>query len=277
MSTISAADVNKLRLQTGAGMMDCKKALTEAGGDFDAAIELLRKKGAKIAANRADRESKEGAVIAKVNADGTVGVIVSLNCETDFVAKNEGFVALAHQFADIALQNQAADVNALKAMPIGSLTISDALTEQIGKIGEKIDINRYEILKGENVVAYIHGANRLGVLVSLNKPRTEATALAGKDVAMQIAAMNPLAVDKEGVDATLVQKEIEIGKELARQEGKPDAMLEKIAMGRLNKFYEENTLLNQVFVKDSSKKISQMLDETEKGLTVTAFKRVSLG
>lgn len=277
MSTISAADVNKLRLQTGAGMMDCKKALTEAGGDFDAAIELLRKKGAKIAANRADRESKEGAVIAKVNADGTIGVVVSLNCETDFVAKNEGFVALAHQYAEIALQNQAADVNALKALQIGTQTISDSLTEQIGKIGEKIDINRYEILKGENVVAYIHGANRLGVLVSLNKARTEANAVAGKDVAMQIAAMNPLAVDKDGVDATLVQKEIEIGKELARQEGKPDAMLEKIAMGRLNKFYEENTLLNQVFVKDSSKKISQMLDETEKGLTVTAFKRVSLG
>lgn len=277
MSTISASDVNKLRQMTGAGMMDCKKALTESNGDFDAAVDYLRKKGAKVSAARADREAKEGAVIAKTNANHQTGVMVQLSCETDFVAKNEDFVKFANQLADMALANNCADVDALKALPMEGLTVGDKITEQVGKIGEKIDVVKYEIMHGENIVAYIHGANRLGVLVSLNKPSTEANAIAGKDVAMQVAALNPVAVDKGDVDPSMIAREIEIGKEQARAEGKPEAMLEKIAEGKLGKFYKESTLLNQEFVKDSSKTISQMLDGVEKGLSVVAFKRVALG
>ena len=274
--SITAADVNKLRQMTGAGMMDCKKALQETNGDFDGAVDFLRKKGTKIAASRADRDAKEGAIIAKVSADFKMGVIVQLSCETDFVAKNEDFVAFTHKLAETALAGKAADADALRAMPMDGLTVADKITEQVGKIGEKIDVVRYEIMEGDNIVPYIHAGNRLSVLVSLNHPHSEANFIAGKDVAMQIAALNPIAVDKDQVDQTTIDREIAVGMEQARAEGKPEAMLEKIAQGKLVKFYKDSTLLNQEFVKDSSKSISQMLDGIEKGLTVKNFKRISL-
>jgi elongation factor Ts len=274
--SISAADVNKLRQMTGAGMMDCKKALTETNGDFDAAVDFLRTKGAKISANRADRDAKEGAIIAKISTDGKLGVIVQLSCETDFVAKNEDFVAFTHKLAEIAIANHAASIDALKALPMDGLTVADKIIEQVGKIGEKIDVVKYEIVSGENVVPYIHAGNKLSVLVSLNLAPNDANFIVGKDVAMQIAALNPVAVDKDGVDQTIIDREIAIGMDQARAEGKAEAMLEKIAQGKLGKFYKENTLLNQEFLKDNSKTVAQMLDATEKGLTVSSFKRISL-
>ncbi|MFI5222503.1 MAG: translation elongation factor Ts [Bacteroidia bacterium] len=277
MTTISASEVNKLRQLTGAGMMDCKQALTETNGDFDAAIDYLRKKGQKVSAARADREAKEGAVIAKISVDKKTGVIVQLSCETDFVAKNEDFVKFANQIADLGLSSGSKDAAALKSLPFEGLTIGEKIIEQVGKIGEKIDVVKYEFLEGENIVAYIHGANRLGVLVSLNHAPSDANSVGGKDTAMQIAAMNPVAIDKNDVDPSVIEREIEIGKEQAKAEGKPEAMLEKIAQGKLGKFYKENTLLNQEFVKDGSKTIAQMLDGVEKGLSVVAFRRVALG
>jgi len=257
--------------------MDCKKALTETNGDFEAAIDYLRKRGAKVSAARADREAKEGAIIAKTSTDKRSGVIIHLTCETDFVAKNEDFVAFANKIADVALANKPSTLDALKALNIDGLPLSEKLTEQVGKIGEKIDVIRYELVEGNNIVAYIHGANRMGVLVSLSLPVNDNNAIAGKDVAMQIAAMNPIALDKDDVDPGIINREIEIGKEQARAEGKPDSMLEKIAQGKLGKFYKESTLLNQEFVKDNSKTIAQMLDGIEKGLTVKSFRRLALG
>lgn len=277
MSTITATDVNKLRQMTGAGMMDCKKALTESNGDFDGAVDFLRKKGAKVSAARADREAKEGAVIAKTTSDHKSGVIIHLTCETDFVAKNEDFVAFANQIADLALNNKPSSLEALKAIELNGLPLSEKLIEQVGKIGEKIDVINYALMEGENIVSYIHAANRLGVLVSLTASPSEANLVAGRDVAMQIAAMNPVALDKNDVDPSVVNREIEVGKEQARAEGKPEAMLEKIAQGKLAKFYKDSTLLNQEFVKDSSKTITQMLDVVEKGLSVKAYKRITLG
>jgi len=274
---ITAADVNKLRTLTGAGMMDCKKALTEANGDMEAAIDNLRKKGQKISASRSDRDAKEGAVIAQTSPDGKTGVIVSLNCETDFVAKNEDFVNFAKEITTLALVKQPDNLEALKALDLNGLSIADRLTEQVGKIGEKIDINSYEIIHAEGVAAYIHGHNRMGVLVAMNQTVNDAIAAAGKDAAMQVAAMNPIAVNQDGVDQETIKREIEIGKDQARAEGKPEEMLEKIALGKLNKFYKDSTLLNQEFVKDGSKTIAQMLDGQSKGLTITAFKRVALG
>src|SRR3954471_4392875 len=284
MSTlqISASDVNKLRQQTGAGMMDCKKALTETNGDFEAAIDYLRKKGAKVAASRQDRESNEGVVIARTSADGKRGVIIELNCETDFVAKNAEFIAFANAIANIAVESKFTSIDELYAQDIdlnegsGSIKIGDAIVEKTGKIGEKIGVSKYEVIEGEKVVAYIHGNYRLGVLVGLSKSVAGADE-AGKDVAMQIAAMNPVAIDKDGVDATVIERELEIAKEQIRAEGKPEEMVEKIAAGKLNKFYKDSTLLNQEFVKDSSKNVAQFLDTVDKGLTVTAFKRVALG
>ncbi|MFB0493917.1 translation elongation factor Ts [Mucilaginibacter sp. P25] len=282
MSTvqISAADVNKLRQQTGAGMMDCKKALTETNGDFEAAIDFLRKKGAKVAASRQDRESNEGVVIARTSEDFKTGVIIELNCETDFVAKNAEFIAFANEIANKAVEAKPASIEELYALEIDVETarvkIGDAIIEKTGKIGEKIGVSKYEVVNGEKVVAYIHGNFRLGVLVALSADGAGAEE-AGKDVAMQIAAMNPIALDKDGVDASVIERELEIAKEQIRAEGKPEAMVEKIAAGKLNKFYKDSTLLNQEFVKDSSKSISQFLDSVEKGLTVTAFKRVALG
>jgi len=278
--TISAADVNKLRQQTGAGMMDCKKALTETNGDFEAAIDFLRKKGAKVAASRQDRESNEGVVIARTSADGKRGVIIELNCETDFVAKNAEFVAFGNAIANVAVENNPASIEALSELYIDNeitkVKIGEAIIDKTGKIGEKIGISKYEIVEGEKVIAYIHGNFRLAVLVALSADATGADE-AGKDVAMQIAAMSPVAIDKDGVDATTIERELEIAKEQIRLEGKPEEMVEKIAAGKLNKFYKDSTLLNQEFVKDPSKNVAQFLSTVEKGLTVTAFKRVALG
>jgi elongation factor Ts len=282
MSTlqITASDVNKLRQQTGAGMMDCKKALTETNGDFEAAIDYLRKKGAKVAASRQDRESNEGVVIARTSADGKRGVIIELNCETDFVAKNAEFVAFANAIANEAVENNPADIEALNQLSIdvenSRFTIGEATIDKTGKIGEKIGVSKYEVVEGEKVIAYIHGNFRLGVLVALSANVAGADE-AGKDVAMQIAAMNPIAVDKDGIDATTIERELEIAKEQIRAEGKPEEMVEKISLGKLNKFYKDSTLLNQEFVKDPSKSVAQFLSTVDKGLTVTAFKRVALG
>jgi elongation factor Ts len=276
MSTISAADVNKLRQMTGAGMMDCKKALTESNGDFEAAVDFLRKKGAKVSAARADRDAKEGAIIAKTSSDRKLGIIIQLSCETDFVAKNEDFVKFANSIADLALAHKPATADALKALDMDGQPLSERLMEQVGKIGEKIDVVKYEIVEAANLVAYIHGANRLAVLVALNNEPTEANFVAGKDAAMQVAALNPAAVDKDGVDSTIIERELEIAKDQVRAEGKPENMIEKIAQGKLAKFYKESTLLNQEFVKDGSLTVAQMLEKAEKGLTVTLFKRVSL-
>lgn len=277
MSTISAADVNKLRQMTGAGMMDCKKALVESNGDFDAAIDFLRKKGQKISLNRADRAAKEGAVIALTSADRKTGVVVELNCETDFVAKNEDFVKFANELAQLALTHKPATAEALKALSIGGLTVEQRLLDEMGKTGEKMDVSKYEIVNGTNVVAYIHAGNRMGVLVEMNNEPSEANLMAGKDTAMQIAAMNPIALNEKEVPQETIAREIEVGKEQAIAEGKPAEMAEKIAQGRLNKFYKEYTLLNQEFVKDSSKSIAKMLSDAEAGLTVLSFKRVALG
>lgn len=278
MSTvqISAADVNKLRQQTGAGMMDCKKALTESNGDFEAAVDYLRKKGAKVAASRQDRDSNEGVVIAKTTADGKKGIIVEVNCETDFVAKNADFVAFAESIAAKAIENSPSSLDELTSQELNGTKISDLIIDQTGKIGEKIGVSKYEVVEADKVVAYIHGNYRLGVLVGFNQAGAGVDE-AGKDVAMQIAAMSPVGVDKNDVDARVIERELEIAKEQIRAEGKPEEMVEKIATGKLNKFYKEQTLLNQDFVKDSSKDVRKFLNEVSNGLTVTSFKRVVLG
>ena len=273
---ITAQEVNKLRQMTGAGMMDCKKALTEAEGDFEKAIDILRKKGQKVSASRADRETKEGTIVTHVSTDGSVGTLLSLTCETDFVAKNEGFVEFANNLLNVATKNNATSTEEILALPYESITVQEKIVEMTGKIGEKIEISHYIVVKGETVVPYIHSNGKLGVLVALTQ-KGAGVEEAGKDVAMQIAAMNPVAVDKDGVDATTIEREIEIGKDQARQEGKPEEMLEKIALGKLQKFYKENTLLSQAFVKDNSKTITQYLDGVSKGLSVNEFKRVSIG
>ena len=278
MSTvqITAADVNKLRQQTGAGMMDCKKALIEANGDFEGAIDYLRKKGAKVAASRQDRESNEGVVIAKTTANGKRGVVVEFNCETDFVAKNADFIAFANSIADLAIEKNPSSLEELINLELNGEKLSDTIISQTGKIGEKVGVSKYETITGEKVIAYIHGNYRLGVLVALSANPAKADET-GKDVAMQIAAMNPVAIDKTDVDAHTIERELEIAKDVIRAEGKPEEMVEKIAAGKLNKFYKDSTLLNQEFVKDSSKTVAQFLNDVDKGLTVTAFKRVQLG
>jgi elongation factor Ts len=272
---ITAADVNKLRQITGAGMMDCKKALTEANGDFDAAIDVLRKQGQKVAAKRADRDATEGLVIAKTTADGKRGVLVCVNCETDFVAKNADFTAMAERMADIALEKGLDSVDALKGAGYDSngLSIAEKLIEQTGVIGEKIDVSACEAVSAEFVYAYNHPGNKVASLVGLNKAGFETAA---KDVAMQVAAMGPVALDKESVPQNVIDKEIEIGKELAIQEGKPAEMAEKIAHGRLNKFFKESTLLAQEFIKDNKMTVEQYLKSQDKELTATGFKRHSL-
>lgn len=274
---ITAADVNKLRQMTGAGMMDCKKALEEANGDFEGAIDILRKKGQKVSASRAGRDAAEGAVAIAITPDNKTGVMVALNCETDFVGKNEEFIATANKFAAVALDKQPNSLEELLALELEGRPIQDHITDMVGKIGEKIEISSYEKLTGESIASYIHLNNKLGVLVALNKPAEGNVAEAAKDVTMQIAAMRPVALDKEDIATDLISREMEIAREQARAEGKPENMLDKIAEGKLNKFYKESTLLNQEFVKDNSKSIRQMLDSVEKGLTVTAFKRVEIG
>jgi elongation factor Ts len=274
--TISATDVKNLREQTGAGMMDCKKALAEANGDFEKAIEVLRLQGQKLSLKRADREAKEGVVLALVNADATKGVVVRVSCETDFVAKNEDFVTFTRHIANVALENFPADREALLALPFDATTaIGEKVTEHTGVIGEKIELADYAKIEAPLVTSYIHMGNRAGVIVGLNKAGNFVEA--GKDVAMQIAAMKPIAVDENGVSADVIEKEIEIGKELARQEGKPEEMLEKIAQGKLNKFYKENTLLPQAFVKDNKLSVGEYLKTFDKELTVTDFKHIKLG
>jgi len=258
-------------------MMDCKKALTEANGNFDEAIEILRKKGQKLSLKRADREAKEGVVLARVSDDNTKGVIVKLSSETDFVAKNEDFVNLAAAFADIALKNYPSDIDSLLALPYENITIGDKVTEQVGVIGEKIELASYEKIEGAQVVYYIHSGNKAAVLVALNQTG-DAAAEAGRNIAMQIAAMKPVAVDKDGVDQSIIEKEIEIGKEIARQEGKPEEMLEKIATGKLNKFFQEFTLLNQTYVKAEGKEtVKEYLAKVDKDLQVLGFRHITLG
>ncbi len=274
--TITAADVNKLRIKTGAGMMDCKKALTETNGDFEAAIDYLRKKGAKVSASRSDREAKEGVVIAKTTTDGKKGIIIELNCETDFVAKNADFVQFAQSVAALAIEKNPVSLEALLDLELNGTKLSEAINEQTGKIGEKIGVSKFEKVEAPKVVAYIHANYKLGVLVGLSAD-AQGVEEAGRDVSMQIAAMNPVAIDKGDVDASVIERELEIAKDVIRSEGKPEEMVEKIAQGKLNKFYKDNTLLNQEFVKDSSKTIAQMLDTVHKGLTVISFKRVQLG
>lgn len=274
---ITASDVNKLRQQTGAGMMDCKNALVEANGDFEAAVDILRKKGQKIAAKRGDNDAKEGVIIAQSSADGKTGVILALNCETDFVAKNDGYVAMVQSLVDIALAKLPATVEELKALPYDDrLSVEEKITEQVGVVGEKLDLSGYAVLNANFVVAYNHPGNQLATLVGLSSGTATDIVEAGRQVAMQIAAMNPIAIDKDGVDARTIEREIEVGKDLAIQEGKPADMAEKIALGRLNKFFQENTLLSQAFVRDNKMTVEQFLNSTEKDLTVTDFKRFSL-
>jgi elongation factor Ts len=273
---ITASDVNKLRQQTGAGMMDCKNALVEANGDFEAAVDILRKKGQKIAAKRGDNEAREGLIIAQSTNDGKSGVIVTLNCETDFVAKNDGYKNLVQSIVDIALEKLPSTVEELRSLSYDSkLSVDEKIIEQVGVIGEKLDLSNYAVIKADKVVAYNHPGNQLATLVGLNSG-SDVVEDAGRQVAMQIAAMNPIAINKDGVDARTIEREIEIGKELAIQEGKPSDMAEKIAMGRLNKFFQENTLLSQQFVRDNKLTVEQFLSSTESGLTVLDFKRFSL-
>lgn len=273
MAKITAADVNKLRKQTGAGMMDCKKALTEAEGDFEKAIDILRKKGQKVAAKRADREATEGCVLAASSDDNSFGAIVSLNCETDFVAKNADFVELTQSILDAALANKVASKDALLQTEVKGMKLEDKLTEQTGVIGEKLEIGAYEVVDSAFVASYIHPGNKLASLVGLTKEAPEA----GKNVAMQAAAMNPVALNRDEVDQTTVDRELELGKDQARQEGKPEEMLDKIAQGRLNKFFKENTLVDQAYIRDNKLSVSKYLQSEDKDLAITSFKRVGLG
>ncbi|HAE13427.1 MAG: elongation factor Ts [Chitinophagales bacterium] len=274
--TISAADVNKLRQLTGAGMMDCKKALTECGGDFDAAVDWLRKKGQKVSEKRADRDVNEGVAVALLNDDATSGIILALGCETDFVAKNDDYVNFARSIAELALANKPADKDALMNLDLNGMTVANAISEQVGKIGEKIEVTDYAAIDAASVVAYNHSNGKVSVLIGMNKAG-DAVAEIGKDVAMQIAAMNPIAIDKDGVPEDVKQREMEIGREQARAEGKPEQILDKIATGKLEAYYKDNTLLNQKFVKDNSKSIRDVLAGVDKELSVTAFKRIALG
>jgi elongation factor Ts len=274
---ISAADVNKLRQMTGSGMMDCKKALTEAGGDFEAAIDILRKAGQKVAAKRADNETNEGTVLIAISADGTNGKLVALACETEPVSKVADFTNLANALLASAVANDVADKDALLASTLADGRVAqEAMIELTGKIGEKITIAGYENVTADQVVSYIHSNNKIGVLVAFANVQGTDVKEVGKDIAMQITAMKPVALDKDGVDSATIEREIEIGRDQARQEGKPEAMLDKIAAGRLEKFYKESTLLSQQFVKDGSINIKQLLEQTQKGLTISSFKRVAL-
>lgn len=279
MSTvaITAAEINKLRQMTGAGMMDCRKALTETNGDFEAAIDWLRKKGAKVAALRGDREAKEGVVIAKTTADNKTGITVCVSCETDFVSKNADFVAFAQSIADAAVANNVKSIDELNSVTINGSKVADMVNDKLASIGEKIGITKFERVDAPYVSSYIHGANRIGVLVGLNK----ASAEAGKDVAMQIAAMNPVAIDESSVPATTIERERAIVTEQIRNDpkmaGKPDEMIGKIAEGKLKAFFKESTLVNQAFVKDNAKTVADYLKSVDGDLKVTDFKRVALG
>ena len=273
MTKISASDVGKLRRQTGSGMMDCKKALIEANGDFEQAVDILRKKGQKVAAKRADRQATEGVVIAKNNTDNNKAILISLNCETDFVAKNEDFIKIAYSILDKAVSENLASSENLSSMLLDEgMTVAEKVLEQTGVIGEKIEISA-QVVEDTQVSSYVHAGNRLATIVGFNQTLDHQVA---RDIAMQVAAMSPIAVDKNNVDQETVNRELEIAKDLARQEGKPEQMLDKIAQGRLNKFFKENTLLNQAFIKDGKKSVAQYLQDHAKDLSVTCFKRVGL-
>ena len=275
MAEISATDISKLRKLTGAGMMDCKKALEEAAGNVEKAIEIIRKKGQAIANKRADREASEGVALAKVTEDGKTGVMIVLNSETDFVAKNSDFLSLAGNILGLAVKNQPADLDALKKLPMeGKLTVEDKVVEKLGIIGEKLELSYYAKITAEKVMEYIHPGNMLAVLVGFNK--SSAPYQVYRDVAMQIAAMNPVSIDKSDVSPKILEQEMDIAREQARKEGKPENMIDKIAEGKVNKFYKESTLLNQEFIKDNKKTVRDYLKETDKDLSVTAFKRFSL-
>jgi elongation factor Ts len=274
---ITAAEVNKLRQMTGAGMMDCKKALQETEGDFDAAIDFLRKKGQKVAAKRADRDANEGIVIAGTNDDNTFGAVILVGCETDFVGKNEEFIQFAKDLLAKGIDGKITTKDELMKQTIGNLSVEEKLSELLGKTGEKMQIAEYETIEAPYVCAYNHHGNRLATLVGFSKSGIEGLKEVGHDVAMQIAAMNPIAVDKESVDQKTIDHEMEIGKEQALQEGKPENLVEKIAFGKLNKFFKENTLVAQEFIKDSKKTVEQVIKEIDKELKVTGFKRIKLG
>ena len=276
MANITAAEVAKLRKQTGAGMMDCKKALQQNDVDFEKAIDFLRKKGAKVAAKRADKDATEGYVIAKTTEDKTFGVVLMVNCETDFVAKGEEFINFVTGLADLALENKPANLAEMTSLKLGNVTVTDALAELVGKTGEKMEFDTFATIAAPKVYGYNHIGNKIGTLVGFNKNIADIDEK-GHDIAMQIAAMNPIAIDKENVSKETIDRELEVGKELARQEGKPEAMLDKIAQGRLGKFFKENTLVNQEFIKDGKVTVKQYLQDTDKDLTVTEFYRFALG
>lgn len=275
MANITAAEVNKLRKQTGAGMMDCKKALVEAEGDFDKAIEVLRKKGQKVAEKRGDRDANEGVVLAGTAGNGYAAMIM-LNCETDFVAKNDDFVGVAKSILDIALNEKPASVEDLKAIKFNDeLTIAEKITEEVGKIGEKIDLSEFAAVSSDKVIAYNHPGNKTAAIVAMSKDG-EGVEQAGKNVAMQIAAMSPVALDADSVSDKIKARELEIGREQAIKEGKPENIVDKIAQGKLQKYYKENTLLNQQFFVDNKQNVAGYLKSVDKDLTVTDFKRSSL-
>jgi elongation factor Ts len=273
---ISAKQVKELRDITGSGMMDCKKALSEANGDMEQAIDLLRKKGQKVSAKRADRDASEGMVFIYVNDNQTEGIGFTLNCETDFVAKNDDFSSLGNKFLDVAKAEKPASADALKALKVEDRTVQEHITEMTGRIGEKIEIGQYAYLKGEQIVAYLHGGS-IGVLVNLENANGDASEEAGRNVGMQIASMNPLAVDEDGIDSEVVEREKQVGVDKAREEGKPENILERIATGFVKKFYQDNTLLNQKYVKNDKETVKQYLNGINKGLTVKTFARLSIG
>ncbi|MDG1052025.1 MAG: translation elongation factor Ts [Flavobacteriaceae bacterium] len=273
MTKISASEVNKLRKMSGAGIMDCKNALVESNGDFDLAIEILRKKGQKVAAKRAERESSEGAVIAKVDSDCQNGVIISLNCETDFVAKNDGFISLANELADLALNSNS--IEEFLNSTIDSMTVSEKLVQQTGVIGEKLVVGNFEKLSAAYVGKYIHAGNKIATLSGFSISPNGIEEIA-KNVAMQAAAMNPIALDENGVDQSTIDKEIEIAKDQLRQEGKPEGMLDNIAKGKLKRFFKDNTLVNQDFIKDGKQSVAAYVKSNDSNLNITGFKRVAL-
>ena len=277
MANITAAEVNKLRQMTGSGMMDCKKALIESDGDIEKAIDFLRKKGQKVASSRAERAANEGFVLAKTTPDSKKAIVVMINCETDFVAKSADFVKFAEDVATYAIINTPTSVEELRDANLNGRTIMENLLDIIGKTGEKMEISRYSVIEAAKTFAYNHPGNRLATIVGFNKDNFENVDNIGKEIAMQIAAMSPIAIDKDFVDQVTIDREMEIGKEQARLEGKPEEMLEKIALGKLNKFFKESTLLNQDFVRDSKKSVGQYLAEADKDLKVTDFKRFMLG
>lgn len=274
---ITAADVNKLRQMTGAGIMDCKKALQENNGDFEQAIDYLRKKGQKVAVKRADREANEGYVVAKITDDKTFGAVVMVSCETDFVGKNEEFIQFSKDLLNLGIQHKLTEAAALLPLKMGSVTVAEKLNEMLGKTGEKMQVAAFESIQAPIVFAYNHHGNRLATLVGFNKKDVAGIEELGREIAMQVAAMNPVSLDKDDVDQKIIDSEIEIGKEQARQEGKPEELLEKIALGKLNKFFKENTLVNQEFIKDSKKTVGQYISEHDKDLKVVSFKRLQLG